>query len=301
VIRHGSGIFLMTESSEPPTSGLQGRIVIIFGEDDDFHRLHYLSKAFIPTWEKLGIEVVLHRGPENPPPADVALLHVDLTATPAKYQALSQAYPKVLNIGVTDISKSKISDATVRRNDGYTGAVIVKTNNNSAGLMEERQALKRGGLTRLITKLRRRLPWYLRAHLPDYPILDSASAIPALLWLNRDLIVQRFQPERDGPYYCLRTWTFLGDRETLSLSYSLDPVVKGRTVVRREKLTKVPPELRAIRDRLGFDYGKFDYAIIDGRVVLYDVNRTPGLGGNAPSPELLANVEYLAQGIRHYL
>jgi hypothetical protein len=291
----------MTGPSENPSSGLQGRIVIIFGEDDDFHGLHYLSKAFIPTWEKLGLKVLLHRGPENPPPADVALLHVDLTATPVKYQVLSQSYSKVLTIRVTDISKSKISDATVRRNDGYAGAVIVKTDNNSAGLMEERHALKRGGLPRLIAKLRRHLPWYLRAHLTDYPILDSASKIPSLLWLNRDLIIQRFQPERDGPYYCLRTWTFLGDRETLSLSYSLDPVVKGRTVLRREKLTQVPPELRATRDRLGFDYGKFDYADIDGRVVLYDVNRTPGLGGNEPSPELLANVEYLAKGIRHYL
>jgi hypothetical protein len=30
-----------------------------------------------------------------------------------------------------------------------------------------------------------------------------------------------------------------------------------------------------MRARLGFDYGKFDYGIVDGQVVLYDVNRTP--------------------------
>lgn len=293
----------MTDSFVPekPASGGRGRIAIVFGEGDDFHNLHYLSKAFVPAWEKMGLTVVLHRGPDNPPPADVALLHVDLTATPAKYQALSRAYPKVLNIGVTDISKTKISDSTVRRDDGYTGAVIVKTNNNSAGLMEERQALRRGGLPWLIARARRILPWYCRSRLETYPIFDSVSELPALLWRNRDLIVQRFQPERDGPYYCLRTWTFLGDRETLSLSYSLDPVVKGRTVVRREKLTHVPPELRTIRARLGFDYGKFDYAIVDGRVVLYDVNRTPGFGGKEPNPTILANIEHLAKGILHYL
>lgn len=55
---------------------------------------------------------------------------------------------------------------------------------------------------------------------------------------------------------------------------SLSPVVKlGRTL---EPISDpVPPELREARRRLGFDYGKFDYGIVDGSMVLYDVNRTP--------------------------
>jgi len=37
----------------------------------------------------------------------------------------------------------------------------------------------------------------------------------------------------------------------------------------------MPTELDSMRGKLGFDYGKFDYALRDGRVVLFDVNPTP--------------------------
>ncbi len=55
-----------------------------------------------------------------------------------------------------------------------------------------------------------------------------------------------------------------------------------------------------MRKDLGFDFGKFDYAIVDGRVVLYDVNRTPNLG-NLPKEQKPPNTRLLAEGIRAYL
>ena len=39
----------------------------------------------------------------------------------------------------------------------------------------------------------------------------------------------------------------------------------------------MPDEIRAERQRLGFDYGKFDFAIGPEGPVLYDANRTPGV------------------------
>jgi hypothetical protein len=47
--------------------------------------------------------------------------------------------------------------------------------------------------------------------------------------------------------------------------------------VRRELVPEEPDELREIRRSLGFDFGKFDYSIVNGRVVLYDRNRTPSV------------------------
>jgi len=51
--------------------------------------------------------------------------------------------------------------------------------------------------------------------------------------------------------------------------------VKSWNVTRREILPETPPELRAARKSLGFDFGKFDYVIRDGKAVLFDANRTP--------------------------
>ena len=62
----------------------------------------------------------------------------------------------------------------------------------------------------------------------------------------------------------------------------------------------MPDELRNIRRDLGFDYGKFDYAIVNDRVVLYDVNRTPALGG-LRKERFLPSIRLLAEGIRVYL
>jgi hypothetical protein len=53
--------------------------------------------------------------------------------------------------------------------------------------------------------------------------------------------------------------------------------VKGKDLIRIDPLGEVPEELRRKRNELGFDYGKFDYAISDGRLVLFDTNPTPGM------------------------
>lgn len=79
---------------------------------------------------------------------------------------------------------------------------------------------------------------------------------------------------------------------------SPDPVVKFRGVMERTD-DPVPDELRRVRARMGFDYGKFDYGIVDGEVVLYDVNRTPGA---AADPRVhVATVDALAPGLDDFL
>lgn len=71
-------------------------------------------------------------------------------------------------------------------------------------------------------------------------------------------------------------------------------------IIRREAVAEVPDDLRRLRQELGFDFGKFDYAIVDGRVVLYDANRTPALS-HLPKERILPNIRLLAQGIRAFL
>jgi hypothetical protein len=152
---------------------------------------------------------------------------------------------------------------------------------------------------RALAWLETKRSWPRRCWLPPdgYRVYGKRDQVPAAVWTNSNLVVERFVSEREGPYYCCRHWLFFGNREVGRRTMSLNPVVKADAKL--EALSDpVPDELRAIRQRLGFDYGKFDYGIVDGQVVLYDMNRTPGSTSN---PQRQAQtVEALSPGIHAF-
>ena len=47
----------------------------------------------------------------------------------------------------------------------------------------------------------------------------------------------------------------------------------------------------------GFDFGKFDYVIHEGRAIVFDVNKTPSFTGASDSPRLID----LSHGIEDFL
>lgn len=253
-------------------------------------------------WRQSGVEVHVLPGPDARVEADIGILHVDLTHVPADYLECARRFPYVLNGRVIDISKRHVSRNLVHAGDGYDGPVIVKTNRNCGGAGEDQVHGPPTGASRLIAGVRRRLPWTLRRDIPtaDYRLFRSTREVPKLVWLNRDLVVERFLPEMRDGYYCLRTWVFLGDRETNSISYSSEPIVKSSSVVRRESVADIPDELRQIRTSMGFDFGKFDYSIVDGRPVLYDTNRTPSVARLKPE-QFMPQARHLADGLESFL
>jgi hypothetical protein len=109
-------------------------------------------------------------------------------------------------------------------------------------------------------------------------------------------VVEKFLPERRGDFYCLRTWVFFGRSERAALHLSRDPVVKRVTTEQREIVDHVPDEIRAMRRRLGFDYGKFDFVIHEGVPVLLDANCTPTTHPEW-NPRVRALAENLARGL----
>jgi len=121
------------------------------------------------------------------------------------------------------------------------------------------------------------------------------------VWNNKRFVVDRFMPERRGDKYCLRRWVFFGDRECGSLAVSDSPIVKSANNERVAWLDDVPEELLAVRERLGFDYGKFDYGMVDGQVVLYDVNRTPTFYRRKADPDRQRRASALADGIHVFI
>lgn len=252
------------------------KVAVLTHALDPIDQVNYLMLKIVKNWQASGVEVVVLRGPERYEAADVIVLHVDLTVVPQEYLDFCARYPIVVNGRVRDISKRKISKNLLEPKDHYTGAVIVKADLNFGGFPELKMQ-RPGRLSRMWNKY---LPWSITGILSpsDYPVFRSMAEVPKAVWRNRRLVVEKFCPEREGDHYCLRQWIFLGDRGVSQRLVSLNPIVKFPNEVHLEYGPPVPESLREMRSRLGFDYGKFDYVVVDGEVILLDANRTPALG-----------------------
>jgi hypothetical protein len=274
-----------------------GRIAIYLAPGEQLAPM-YLLHFICERWRDAGIDVILLDSPEQRADADVALVHVDATHRPADYEAVLEHYPRVINGRVRDISKRRISGQLVTRFSEYDGPVIVKTNRNSFGHPEQRCQARAGTRRTLYSRVvDRLLPAMAQIRGKGaYPVYSSVREVPARVWWDRRLVVEKFLPERDGDLYCLRNWTFFGDRELVTRSFSESPIVKRPTTLRHQVITEVPDAIRAVRRKLGFDYGKFDFVIHDGQPVLLDTNATPGCSGQR-SEKLDAFAEELAGGL----
>jgi hypothetical protein len=246
-------------------------IVIITDTYDDFHNREYLLEMLFPYWTNLGHHVSVVTGEQEWPDADVAFMHVDLSVIPDSYVQAAKRYPVVFNGKALDIRKRKFSTMILRRTDTWPGRVIVKTNLNNKGHGEARRY-------RIMRE--RNLPIDVPPEgisvLNAYPMFDSMQQVPAQVWETPGVVVERFVPERDESGFWMRTWVFLGAAERCNRFLSKKAIVKGSNVIAKEPCT-VPDEIRWARTRLGFDYGKFDFVIHQGKPILLDANRTPAL------------------------
>ncbi len=270
-------------------------IVILVHHNDKLEQVRYFMPEFAKIWREKGLKVTILHGIKEFVPADLAILHVDLTVVDEAYRKFIGRYPRVLNGKCTNISKSFFSKNILRLEDHYLGPVIVKTDANCGGIQE-------AALCKYKNKILSYLPWSLANSLApqNYRVYQVKEDVPYLVWFNRHLVVEKFKAERQDNLYVCRNWVFFGDRETNALNYVENPIAKADHAIKREVVKEVPSELRAIRASLGFDFGKFDYGIVNGEVVLYDINKTPSLG-NLPMERFLPNVKLLAEGIENYV
>jgi hypothetical protein len=261
------------------------RIVILFSAETGKHELgRFGVMRYAKTWIDDGHDVQILVGASRYVPADLAILHIDVSQIPEQYLNFALRYPVVLNRHITDIRKSKISKNLVRPGDGYQGPVIVKSDLNRAGIPEDNAALRR-----------RRLfdgP-------SQYPVFPSFAAVPPQYWNDPALVVERFLAERDDDLYCVRMYTFLGDHGTCLRFKGPNPVVEPAPNTSFE-IIEPDPTILAMQQELNVDFGQFDYVMHDGRAVLLDVNRTIGRGSMVPSVELDAQRVHRARGLYKY-
>jgi hypothetical protein len=251
----------------------------------------YVIELLMREWKAMGCTIQVVHGIRQQVRADLVIPHLNLTVIPQDYRDFLLAHPNVINRHVVDISKSRISTHLVGRNDRYTGPVIVKTDRNHGGLPEQRLFPRLGRGTwarvacRLLATLRRRdtrgTSWRSVQSLTPtaYPVFPSVRDVPKGVFENKNLVVEKFLPEIVEGDHCLRYYYFFGSAGINLLFRSkergmIEPPTTALNSYSVEEVP-IPEELYAIREKLGFDYGKFDYVLRDGKVVLFDVNRTP--------------------------
>lgn len=264
---------------------------------------HYMITVLAGLWRRMGLSVEC--GVDYAPEARVCILHHDRTRLDPDRLPVPPAGVKPLNGAVTDISKSALSVLRVTESTRWDGPVIVKTNLNHFGFPESGGHAPATTLGRLREKVHVRLAqtsWRLARRLPPgrYPVLERMDDVPGWVWRDPELIVEKFLPERTGDgLFAIRGWIFFGDREYAYRNVATDRIVKISTTVRHEFFSEVPEALRAIRRRMGFDFGKFDYVEHDGEVYLLDANKTPSYGH--PVVDASPRASALSKGIEAYL
>jgi hypothetical protein len=281
------------------------RHIAILWHERDRHRdlTQYAITRLAEFWRADGHDVRSIFGTERFDAADIVIVHVDLSVVPARYLEFATRFPIAVNGRVQDIRRTRFSRNLVQRNEAYAGPVIVKSNANHAGAPERARSTL--GIAGLRWRLRRRLASIHRRPVDeapifstplDYRIFDRATQVPESWFDNPELVVERFLPERVGECYAVRNYQFLGDRWTCSRMLAPDPIVNAYTQIGTEPID-VHPEIEALRHQLGFEYGKFDYVMHDGRPVLLDANKTTGAAGLPWTAELVAARRHRAEGL----
>ncbi len=287
-------------------TSIKRRLAILFHERDRHRDLtSYTVLHLVPFWREMGHDVRFLFGTREKAAADLIFVHVDLSVVPDEYLEFAAGYPVAVNGRVKDIRKSTFSENLVRPDDAWEGPVIVKSDLNSAGRPERMQRepgwLKRHDrLQRALALMNQavgRQPPFMTTS--DYRIYERVAEVPRRCFRDRQVIVERFLPEVEAGCFHTRIFQFLGDRFSCSRLAATDPIVNVPSTIRMEEV-EPHPEIVAWRRRLAMDYGKLDYGVVDGRVVLYDVNKTTGSARGDTTLGLVALRRDRAQGIESF-
>ncbi len=269
-------------------------IAILFHEDDQAAVKNYAISGLAELWRRDGHAVTHIFGVRKFIPADLILVHVDLSVVPDEYIAFAQQYPIVLNDKPVDIRKSSFSRYLLSPQDNYSGQVFIKSDLNYAGIPEALR-LKRNHYFRSLMRVLK-VPFFRTP--ADYLMFSSLSEVPSRWFKRKDVVVQRFCPEFEDGLYHVRLYQFLGDKFTCTRISSPRPIVNDRSGVRSQNI-EVHKEIEKLRHELKFDYGKFDYVVHNGEAVLLDINKTTGAVRRV-TPETAAMRKHRAQGIYSY-
>ena len=172
-------------STEPRATSGSRHIAVLFHEGDR-HRdpSDYVVDHLAEFWREDGHRVSYVFGVKRFVPADIVLVHVNLSVVPGAYLEFASRYPIVLNGKIADIRKSTFSRNVVRPGDPWDGPVIIKSDLNYAGVPERFMQL---------TGMEHRWRWLRRVRETVAPLLAAvAGLVYALPVIVLFLLGQRY-------------------------------------------------------------------------------------------------------------
>jgi hypothetical protein len=243
----------------------------------------YLINLMIPLWEKMGCRVMQASALEPWPEADGAFIHVDLSVVPASYTEQAARYEYRWNSSIHDIRKRSLCTGLIQPEAVYEGPVMVKTNLNHAGIPERNRVIHQN-LQRRRKWLKKFWPGWRQKHLEvepsqlnksHYQVFPSLDQVPPEMRYSEDWVMQTFLTEPMAEGYALHEYYFLGGAGYVRAEVGAEPCFTSGRIV-SERVDSIPPELLALRRRLGLDYGKIDFIMQENRPFVFDVNKTVG-------------------------
>jgi len=281
------------------------RIAILFHEKQERPNkfvIHHLAQY----WRDDGHEVVYLLGCNDFVPADIIIVHVDLSIVPDVYLEFAQKYPIVLNGKLDNICKSHVSSNLLSPDDAWKGKVIIKSNYNFYGAPE--QKLKQTdvrenipGVSHLL-KIARRLErfWMPVDQAKNYTVYDSLKQIPRRWFSYNDVVIEKFLPEYENNLYHLHIVQALGTSLKCTRMSSDKAIIKAHNSISTEEV-EPHPIVHEWRKIYNLDYGKIDYVMHDDKPVLLDINKTIGAtSGYRESAQLIETRGFLARGLYDY-
>ena len=271
-----------------PNPGGPNRIAILYADGHKPGSRHHMICVLADFWRGDGIEVFDLAGTDKFVPADLLIVHVDRSIVPQAYADFARRYPMALNASALDIRKRTYADGLLDRGSNYNGPVIVKSDLNYGGAPERNHTPKhQARLQNAIQKFNRRLsPEKLSpiGRKEDYRLYLDFSQVPPEAF-RKENIVQKFLPEWNDGRFVLREYYFLCDRHYLSIETSEAPIFTDDRLLEIKPWSPLP-QLLAVRKKLGLEYGKIDFVMVNDAPFIFDANKTMGLGSIAECPTI---------------
>lgn len=280
---------------------MKRRIALIFLEQDQSAQsTRYMLNAYTKHWEELGFQIIHVFGTSKFVDADIAILNIDLSVVPDAYINFANLYPIALNAGVKDIRKSVHSTLRINPNERFSGPVIVKTNLNHFGMPERKNQSRMPRLRVTVDRYLKHFRSQKARIQQGYSVYNCLDEVPAWTFEDKDLIVEKFIPEKEGDLYCIRTSLFFGDRSHDFRLKSHHPIVKSDNSISVEEVD-THPDIIKLRNSIDLAFGKLDYVVHKGIAHVFDINKTPGLGSTRTNPTIEKMRRYRAEGIFSFL
>ncbi len=250
------------------------KIVILFHQNNNSRNIRSYSIVYSANlWRQQGHEVVFLFGTKTFVAADICFVHLDLSVVPDEYLEFANQYPVVVNGEVKDIRKSSFSQNLLSAKDDYAGKVIVKTDLNYAGWPEKYLTYPYPIL--VLFRLMNKMPWLFPEPCTsrDYKIYSNLSEVPGKYFDGNKYVVEKFLPEKEGEYYSCHSYLFMGDSYVCNKKSAKMPIIKDRDLGMQVDV-EPHPEAVAMKQKMGIGYGKLDYCMNNGKMILIDVNKT---------------------------